>query len=348
MLYSQMEGEMAEKRYAIGFDLGGTKMLAALVDENFEIVGRNKAKTGTERDNETVRKEIIACIEELLKDAKVKQEELFGIGIANPGPIDLERGVVLETPNLALDNFPIRKHLEERFDVPVLLENDVNAGTYGEFIRGAAQGFRHVVGLFPGTGIGGGLVLNGTLYRGARGGAGEIGHMVIQVDGRRCGCGNYGCLEALASRTAIAKDLVALAATGQAPTVYKKAGTDILKVKSGLIKKAIDNGEQAVSEVVLRSARYLGVGMGNCVNLFNPEVIVLGGGLVEKLGSPYIREAEMSMRQNGMDKLVPDVEVREAELGDDATVIGAAALLRESIEADSLGHEVKEPERNPD
>jgi glucokinase len=209
------------------------------------------------------------------------------------------------------------------------LENDVNAGTYGELIAGAGKGYRHVIGLFPGTGLGGGLILDGRLFRGATGGAGEIGHMIIQVDGRRCGCGQYGCLEAMASRTALAKDLVALAATGGAPAIQKKAGSDFSRIKSGLIQSAWEDGEPAVVGLVDRAARHLGIGMANMVNVFNPQLIIIGGGLVEKLGAPYIQKAEQAMRDHAMARLVTIVEVKQAELGDDSTVIGAAALARE-------------------
>lgn len=325
---------MAEAPYVLGFDLGGTKMLAAVVAGDFTIRGRAKQKTGTERGNDAVFAGIVVTIEQALSDAGCTLTDIAGIGIACPGPIDMRSGVVLETPNLDLRDFALRDRLSKKLGVPVLLENDVNAGVYGEFVAGAGRGFRHIVGLFPGTGIGGGLILDGRLYRGARGGAGEIGHMVVQVDGRRCGCGRYGCLEALASRSALAKDLVALAANGEAPTIREKAGTDFLAVKSGTIAKAMDAGEQAVIELVLRSARFLGIGMGCCVNIFDPELIILGGGMVEKLGDSYLETAVAAMKETGMKRMVEHVKVKAAELGDDAAVIGAAALLRESLGAE--------------
>jgi len=319
------------QEYIIGFDLGGTKMLSALFDRSYKIVARNKEKTADARSNEAVTERIFSCIDGLLKSGKASAHDILGIGIAIPGPIDIAAGIVLETPNLAMHNLPLRDLLEAKYDCPVILENDVNAGMYGEFKKGAARGFSEVVGLFPGTGVGGGLILGGKLYRGAIGGAGEIGHTIVQVDGPLCGCGKYGCLEAVASRTALAKDLVGLAANGEAPTVLEKAGTDIMRIKSSVIKKAIDAGEEKVIELVNRNARFLGIGMANCVNIFNPELLVLGGGLVEKLGGPYVRAAEASMREHAMRYLVKSVEVREAKLGDDAAVTGAAALLLESL-----------------
>ncbi|MFO8065261.1 MAG: ROK family protein [Spirochaetota bacterium] len=317
------------KDYLVGVDLGGTKLLAVVFDAEYRVKGRAKKKVGKARDNDAVFEKMVEVIEDALDDAGAKAEDAVGIGIACPGPVDFENGIVLETPNLDLDNFAVRDRLSKALGVPVFLENDVNAGTYGEYVAGAGQGFRHIVGLFPGTGLGGGLILDGRLYRGASGGAGEIGHMIIQVDGRRCGCGQYGCLEAMASRTALAKDLVALATTGSAPVIQKKAGSDYLKIKSSLIYDAWEAGEPAVSELVERAARHLGVGMANCVNIFNPELIIIGGGLVEKMGAPYIERAERAMREHAMERLVSAVNVKQAVLGDDSTVIGAAALARE-------------------
>lgn len=319
---------MAES-YLIGFDLGGTKMLCTLLDQDLKVVGRNKVKVGVQRDNETILASVKEAITELLSKEKVKTEQLQAIGIVSPGPIDMEKGVVLEAPNLNLQDFAVRDALGSHFGCPVFLENDVNAGTYGEFIGGAGRGYRHVIGIFPGTGVGGGMILDGRLYRGAYGAAGEIGHITIEPDGPRCGCGNYGCLEQMASRTAIAKELVGLAMQGQAPTILEEAGTDISRVKSKTILKAVKAGEKAVMEVVLRAARYMGMGLATAVNIFNPEVIILGGGLIEKLGDFYVHEAERAMHVHAMKGPASQVVVRQAELEDDAAVVGVAALARE-------------------
>lgn len=324
---------MPEKKHLIGFDLGGTKMLATVMDADYQIVSREKVKTGNTADSEAVYNGMLECIERACKSAGIKTDELTAAGVAVPGPVDFSAGVLLETPNLGFENFPLRDRLSNDLGVSVSLENDVNAGLYGEFVKGAAAGYRHVVGLFPGTGVGGALILNGALYRGARGGAGEIGHMIIQVEGQLCGCGQHGCLEALASKTAIAKDAVGLASSGDAPTVWNRAGTDIKKVKSSVLLESVEKGESAMIDLINRSARFLGIGMANCVNIFNPEAVIIGGGVVEKLGEPYLREAERAMRAHAMSFLSEGVRVAEAQLGDDAVVIGAAALAREPIPA---------------
>ena len=312
--------------YLIGFDMGATKMLCGVLDDKYQVIVKNKTRTKGS-GNEVVFSTICRCIDECLAKLPSDGPRPSGIGIACPGPIDDVDGVVRSAPNVGVANFPLRRLLEERYALPVRLENDVNAGVYGEFVAGAARGKRHVIGLFPGTGLGGGIIINGELYSGATGGAGEIGHMTVQTDGRICGCGGYGCLEALASRSAIAKDAIAAAAGGDAPVLYAEVGTSLRKVTSGVLKRSVDGGDVAVKRIVERAAYFLGIGMANCVNIFNPELIVIGGGLVEKFGSEYLGVAERVMRERAMPSLADAVVVAAAELGDYATVIGAAARL---------------------
>lgn len=309
----------------IGFDLGGTKMLAAVLDAEHRIIGRAKNKTERGEAEEVFRR-ILTTIDEALDDAGVTRADIEAVGIAVPGLIDRQAGVVVRLTNIGMQNFPIADRLSAELDAPVSLDNDVNAGLWGEHAMGAAQGFDHVIGIFPGTGIGGGLILDGHLYRGKSGGAGEIGHITVQSDGRRCGCGNHGCLETVASKTAIARDLAVLALNGSSPVLAEAGATDITRVKSGLIKRALEAGDPGVAEVVDQAARFLGIGMAAMVNTFDPQVIVLGGGLVEKLGSYFTDRAEAMMRERAMDHLAAGVEVHMAQLGDDAVVTGVADL----------------------
>ena len=311
----------------VGFDLGGTKMLAAVVVDDGTIVAKNKNKTEG-ADNETVYRNVLDTVEGALEKASIKRKDVETIGIAVPGPIDSQRGVVLQTPNVALTDFPLAGRLADDVGCTVYLENDVNAGLWGEYVAGAAKGYAHVVGIFPGTGIGGALILDGRLYRGKGGRAGEVGHITVQSDGRRCGCGNHGCLETVASKTAIARDLALLAMNGQSPTLAEAGATDITLIKSGLIKKALDAGDPGVEDVVDQAARFLGIGMAAMVNTFDPELVLLGGGLVEKLGSRFTNPAEATMRERSMASLVAEVTVAEASLGDDAVFLGAADLAR--------------------
>lgn len=314
----------------IGFDLGGTKMLAVVLDGSNRILGKKKGRTRS-GGNEVVLAQIIEVTRAALDDAGVTAQEITAMGIAVPGPIDAGKGMILEPPNLDMRNMPVSRRLEKELGISVLLENDVNAGLWGEYVAGAAAGFNHVVGIFPGTGIGGALILEGRLYRGKLGAAGEIGHITVQSDGRRCGCGNFGCLETVASRTAIARDLVVPALNGQSPILSAAGATDIKLIKSGLIARALDAGEPAVAEIVHQAASFLGIGMAAMVNTFDPELIVIGGGLVEKLGSRYLKPAEEVMRRRAMARIVVDVKVVAAALGDNATVIGAADLAERAF-----------------
>jgi glucokinase len=315
----------------IGFDLGGTKMLAAVLDDEGTIVARNKNRT-TSGGNDAIFDQIVATIDEVLVKAGINRSAIDAIGIAAPGPIDMHTGTILNTPNLGLLDFALADRLRAVMEAPVVLENDVNAGLWGEFVAGVARGKRHVVGIFPGTGIGGGLILDGRLFEGKSGAAGEIGHITVQSDGRRCGCGNHGCLETVSSRTAIARDLALLAMNGQSPVLAEAGATDITRVKSGLIRKALDAGDPGVAEVVDQAAYFLGIGMASMVNTFDPEMIVLGGGLIEKLGARFTDRAEATMRARAMSRLVASVEVAQAQLGDDAAVVGAADRAASAVD----------------
>jgi glucokinase len=316
--------------YFIGIDLGGSKILATIFKDEQALESAINS-TDPLAGEEGLARDLVRTVEEALEAAKVQKSSVVAIGIGAPGPLNINLGTLVGSPNLGVSDFPIRACLEKAFAVPVLLENDVNAGTYGEYCYGAAQGRRHVIGVFPGTGIGGGLILDGKLYRGARGNAGEVGHTIIQLGGPMCGCGQLGCLEALASRSAIARDLVAQVAIGKVPTVAAEAGTDVQELKSNLIGRVLSSGEEPALELLSRAAERLGIGIANCVNLLNPEMIVLGGGLVEKLGSWLVERATDSMRRHALPTLVDGVEVVVATLGDEAVVRGAARLANEAL-----------------
>ena len=320
-----------ERELYAGLDLGGTKIAAAIVVDDGRVVGRARLGSRAGSGGEVVADTMLRAVDEALHSAGTTQSALRGVGIGAPGQLDLDTGVIMFAPNLGMRNFPLRDYIAERLAVPVFLDNDVNMGTYGEYLAGAARGFRYVLGVFPGTGVGGGLVVNGKVFRGANGTAGEIGHIIVQQGGALCGCGQRGCVEAYASRSAIARDLVMLAAIGQAPTVREVAGTRLKAVKSGVIARALAAGEPAVREVVERSARFLGIGIANCVNLFSPDLVVLGGGLVEKLSERYVQQVERAMHKHALRASAAGVRVVAAQLGDEAAIHGAVGGLREML-----------------
>ncbi len=314
-----------KKRYVIGCDLGGTKILAVLYDRAFRPLFEVKARSKPQKGERFFLNNLTETFEELLSHRGIRKAEVTGIGMGCPGLIDERRGRVISSPNLGfLKRFPLAAKITKRLGLPVVLGNDVNIGLFGEHQFGAAKGSNHVVGLFIGTGIGGALILNGQLYGGATGGAGEIGHVQIDRDGARCGCGRQGCFESLCSRLSIATEAAALAARQVAPVLLETAGTDILDIKSGQLAEALRAGDRGIYELLLRKSRVIGRVMADLVNILNPEMIVLGGGLIEAMPRLIVQEATRSMKAQAMPALARQVKVTAAKLGDYAIAMGAA------------------------
>ena len=205
--------------------------------------------------------------------------EFIGIGAGAPGPLDAEAGVVLLTPNLGWVDYPLRDRLQAALGLPTVIDNDANCAVLGEWWQGAAQGTQHAIGFTIGTGIGGGIIVNGQLYHGASGCAGEIGHTTIEANGRHCACGNYGCLEAYASGLAIARRAVEAIESGEVTTLLERAGGDPGKITARTVYDAAHEGDELARELVHETAQFLGAGVANLVNVFNPEVVVVCGGV---------------------------------------------------------------------
>ncbi|MCC6486795.1 MAG: ROK family protein [Candidatus Hydrogenedentes bacterium] len=327
-----MEALLKPGDYVVGLDIGGTKMMACVIDHKFKVVGRCRKKSKSEKNTkEKPEDRITKIVLEAMRDAGDKP--IRGIGVGSPGPLDPWTGVIIDTPNLAWKNFPLADMLRKAFDVPVLVDNDVNVGTYGEYAFGKVKDCKHVVGIFPGTGIGGALIVAGKLVHGFSGAAGEVGHMTIEVGGPYCGCGKRGCLEALASRIAIASQVAALAARGDAPYILENCGTDLANIRSSSIAKAIAAGDKMVEGVVRKAAFYTGVATGNLINIMSPEAVVLGGGLVEAMEDIYMEEIGRAIKEHAMPSMRKGVKIVAAKLGDDAGVMGAARLIAEKIAA---------------
>ena len=318
------------KKCWVGFDLGGTKMMATIFDPSFKILASTRSKTKAQNGSDQVLERMAEAIREALAEAGVRPEQLGGIGVGCPGPLDLDRGVILTAPNLGWKNVAIKDSLEKAFKCSTVIANDVDAGLFGEYRFGAAQKARCALGVFPGTGIGGGCVYEGHLIRGKVSSCMAIGHIIVQPGGRLCGCGQRGCLEAVASRLAIAADAAMAAHRGEAPHLLQEAGTDISAIKSGALARAIKAGDKAVEKIVRSAARALGVAIAGVVNLLAPDVVVLGGGLVEAMPDLYVDEVRNAIDENAMKTFGKGLRVVPAQLGDDATVRGAAALAEEA------------------
>jgi len=315
----------------IGFDLGGTKMLSIVYNNKFKTVAQNRKRTNGKEGADAGLERIERTIKKSLDEANLNFKDLAGIGIGCPGPVDLDRGVLCEAPNLGWEDVPIRKRLEDTFGCPVLVCNDVDAGVFGEYRFGAAQGSRCALGVFPGTGIGGGCVYDGKIIRGKKRSCMEIGHVPLTPLGPPSGSQQRGTLESVASRLAIAAAVAQAAYRGEAPHVVELAGTDLSKIRSGVIAKAIRAGDTAVEQIVQQAAEMIGIAVAGAVLMISPDTIVLGGGLVEAMPELFVKEVGEAIDRNVLDSYAGSYKVIAAELGDDAAAIGAAGWAAQEI-----------------
>ncbi len=315
----------------VGFDLGGTKMLATVFDDEFSLLGRKRKRTRGEEGAKVGVDRIIQTVSQALENAQLAPDQLNGIGVGVPGPVDPEKGVVLEAVNLGWEQVQLRQALEDAFKCPAMILNDVDAGVFGENQLGAAQKARTVLGIFPGTGIGGGCVYDGQIVRGKSISAMEIGHIEVTHDGNLCGCGRRGCLETEASRLAISAEVAKAAFRGETPYLRSKAGTDLSNIRSGILADAIANGDRVVEQILRTAAFKIGIAVANVVHLICPDTIVLGGGLVEAMPELFVEEVTASASNRVMPSFVGSFKVVAAKLGDYATVQGAAAWTRSVV-----------------
>lgn len=322
-----------KKNYWVGLDLGGTKMLAAVYDANFKPLARKRRRTKGSEGADSVTSRMVRTIREALEEAKLAPDQVSGIGVGIPGPVDQEKGIVLEAVNLSWENVPLAKLMRDEFDRPVVVLNDVDAGVYGEYRFGAAKSARTALGIFPGTGIGGGCVYDGQIIRGKRNSCMEIGHVSVVPGGQLCGCGLRGCLETEASRLAIAAEVAKAAFRGEAPTILKLAGTTIADIRSSVLAEAIAAGDKVVEQIVRRAARILGTAVASAVHLLGPDIVVLGGGLVEAMPELYVESVASAAKAAVMPSFVDTFKVVAAKLGDDAGVLGCAAWAEKTFDA---------------
>ncbi len=319
-----------DKGYYIGFDLGGTKMLASVVDTDFKVVAKAKRKTKPESGADAGMDRMEEVIEEALKTAKIDRKDLLGIGFGLPGVLDLTGGRIVRLPNVGWTDVPIKARFEEKFNVPVVIDNDVNTGTYGEYRCGAGKGHRDIIGIFPGTGIGGGIIINGKRHHGITDGAGEIGHIVCDPSGPQCGCGLRGCYEAYAGRVAISGRAAEAVFRGKAPAMAKIAGTDLSKIKSKALAQSIAEGDTVIEEIVREAAYKIGLLASILIATLSPSMVILGGGLAEENRDIYMEECQRAMDTQCVPELGRAVTLAMAELGDYAVSIGGAAIAADA------------------
>jgi len=324
-----MSAKIKGRQVWAGLDVGGTKLLACLYDRDFRCLARCKKKTRGENGAANPLTRIASVVREAMDEAGVPPGRLAGVGVGLAGMLDLDKGILIDAPNLGWSRLKVADGLRKRLKAPVTIANDVDAGTYGEYRFGAARKARCVLGVFPGTGIGGACVYEGKLIRGRTGSAMEIGHLPVKSDGALCGCGKHGCLETVAGRLAIAAQAAQAAVRGDAPRLLELAGADLTKIRSGVLAQAVKDGDRVVEHLVRRAARWLGYGIAGAAHLLAPDTILLGGGLVEEFPALYLEEVAEAVRERGLPVFTDGLRFVAAALGGDATAMGAAAMAAE-------------------
>lgn len=322
--------------YLVGVDLGGTNIVAgALPEDGSDVIALRSEPTRADQGAEAVIDRIVRIIDtviaETIAQTGTRRDQFVGIGVGAPGPLDRKRGIVVTTPNLGWTNFPLRDVIADRTGIPVRIDNDANCATLGEWWLGAARGANNVVGMTIGTGIGGGLILNGRLYHGSSDVAGEIGHTTIDVTGRRCKCGNYGCLEAYASGPSIAERAREAVASLDDSLLVTMVDGQLERLTAAIVYEAAKRGDETALDVVRETARFLGAGLANLLNIFNPDVVVIAGG-VTQAGDPLFDPLRREVRKRAFRPAVEAVRIVPGELPGSAGVVGAVAAYKQQLD----------------
>ena len=310
----------------LAIDLGGTKILTAIISSEGQVMAREYGLTLADEGPEAVINRILSAIDRLLSQRSINLSQLDSISIAAAGAIDFDKGLITSSPHLpGWHDVPLRDIVKEKYKVNTFLINEAHAAALGEHYFGAGQGVNNLILLTVGTGIGGGIIINGRLYSGVSGSAGEVGHITIDVNGPRCSCGNTGCLEALVSGTAVAKEAIRCIRQGERSSLTEIVGGKIENITAEKVALAAQGGDSLALEVILKAATYLGVGIANLVNIFNPEIIIIGGGMA-KMGDLLLNPARQVVRERAFQLSAQAVQIVPAQLGDDAGVLGAAVF----------------------
>ena len=320
------------KRWIVGVDLGGTNTVVGVLPfSGGEVLALRTAATEATRGAKYVVDRITAMIEEAIAEVIAEhggsREDFCGVGIGSPGPLDRKTGVVINTPNLGWRNFPLRDLISNAVGLPATLDNDANCATYGEWWLGAGRGVDTLVGLTLGTGIGGGIVLNGEIFHGVSDAAGEIGHMTIDSTGRKCKCGNYGCLEAYASGPAIALRAMEGIEAGAESVLPDLVNGRLEDITAATVYEAVVLGDPYANEVMKETAKFLGAGVANIINVLNPGMVVIAGG-VTRAGDHLFVPLRAEVRRRAFRSAEEACQIVSGQLPGTAGVIGAAAVFK--------------------
>ena len=315
----------------LGVDLGGSKILTAVVNSRGEMLSSDEGITPAQKGHEAIIQSILESAHRALGQADVSTLELTAIGVGAPGLSNPETGILLTSPNLpGWRDVPLRDIIQEGLGKKTFLTNDANAAALGEFYLGAARGARNFIYITLSTGIGGGIVVDGKIYSGTIGAAGEVGHMTIDDDGPICNCGNRGCWETLASGTALAREARHWIEEGNRTSILEYAEGNIENVTAQAVHSAAKKGDSLAKELIARTGYYVGVGLANLINIFNPELIVIGGGLTN-IGDMLLKPAFKTAGERAYKEAFQAVRFAPAELGRNSGVLGAAAFALQEM-----------------
>jgi glucokinase len=322
--------EFLDSNYVISIDTGGTKTLAGVINSKEGIIARIKRPAEVGGNAKGYLDSIAEIVNDLLEKSKIKKKNIKALCIGIPGALNPHTGVVSLAPNLGLKNFNIKEKLQKKFSLPVLIENDVNLGALGAHSFGAAKKSKNMLAVFIGTGIGGGIIIDGKIYRGSSYSAGEIGHTIIDKKGPVCGCGNRGCFETFASRTAIVKNILADLKTKKKKTI-KKIISPNKPIKSRMLAAAVKSNDRLVIKNISNACDIIGLVLANSANLMNFDMIVLGGGLIEALDYFMLPKIKESFVKYALKDTSKNLKIIANDLGDDVALYGGIALAEEFL-----------------
>ena len=325
------------KDYVIGVKIGATKISCGLFDTRLTMLRIHKVSTKADRGAKTVVERVARCVKDAVDECDLTLKRVRAIGIGAPGTVDAVKGDVIFAHKIGWENVALGDNLESQLQIPVLVENDCNLCTLAVYVQELKSKPRNLIGIFIGSGIGGGMIIGGDLFSGYNHAAGEIGHMVLHVGGPKCGCGNQGCFETLASRRGILRRIEAAVKDGQKTVLTEMVGEDLKDLRSGDLRKALSKGDRVVEKAVEETARCIGAAVGNLINLINPEVVTLGGGVISALESELLPTIRKTAREHTMRGTANGIEVFATQLGDDAGIIGGAILARRNARENGKG-----------
>jgi glucokinase len=324
-----MQKSEKQKLPVLAIDLGGTKIITAIISNSSQVMAKEYQLTLADEGPQSIIERMFSAIDHILILRNMNSSQLASITIAAAGAIDFDKGLITASPNLpGWNDVPLRDIVKEKYRVNTFLINDASAAALGEHRLGAGRGVSNLIYLTISTGIGGGIIINDKLYSGQSGSAGEIGHMTIDVNGPRCNCGNIGCFEVLASGTAVAKEAIRQIRQGERSSLIEIVDGKIENITAEKVEVAARGGDSLALEIISRAANYLGIGMVNLVNILNPEMIIVGGGM-SNMGDLLLNPARQVVKERAFQIAAQAVRIVTAQLGEDVGVLGAAIFAFE-------------------